>query len=352
MAKIDPRKKVTKIFGQINRIAQKGKDYTLDYHKLIDEIVAKGDYAHLEMCLSDKYNLDPNKYRTVDEIKSKTWKHILFETDASFITGLKKLYKGNSIYQQGYEIRSESNDFTLVTVSGGLQHYPFKEEKVVISDKWNNKVERSKYTQVATASQISITKSTSTTQSIIQIELFDPLLYQIEVSKVIWATYSVGTTQSSIIESPYELNRINNINTVGTQSYIPLVGTQSTPLTIYYDSNIPITHGGDYLVTVRRRGTPGWFSPELTHESYSYKVYIRKENLLGTIKEFDYYDPGSAYLHMNARFAQITGLKRTFLEVMKEGALEPITIIYDNNATSEERNLLERYKIAIGYLNS
>jgi hypothetical protein len=55
---------------------------------------------------------------------------------------------------------------------------------------------------------------------------------------------------------------------------------------------------------------------------------------------------------MNARFAQITGLKRTFLEVMKEGEIEPITIIYDNNNTSEERNLLERYKIAIGYLNS
>jgi hypothetical protein len=113
-----------------------------------------------------------------------------------------------------------------------------------------------------------------------------------------------------------------------------------------------MTHGGDYLVTIRRRGTPGWLSPELTHESYSYKVYVRKQNLLGTIKEFDYYDPGSAYLHLNARFAQITGLKRTFLEVMKEGEIEPITIIYDNNNASEERNLLERYKIAIDYLNS
>ena len=345
----DPRKKVTKIFGQINKIAQKGKDYTLDYHKLIDEIVAKGDYAHLEMCLSDKYNLDPAKYRTVYEIKTKTWKHILFETEANFLTGLKKLYNKNSVYQQGYEIRSENDDFTLVRVSGGIQHYPFKEEKVVISDKWNNKVVRSKYTQVVAAPQISIAKSA--TQSIIQIELFDPMLYQIEVSKVIWATYSEGT-QSYIIESPYELNRINNISTLGTQSYIPLVGTQSPPTITFYDSNIPMTHGGDYLVTVRRRGTPGWLSSELTQESYSYKVYVRKENLLGTIKEFDYYDPGSAYLHMNARFAQITGLKRTFLEVMKEGAIEPITILYDNNSVSEERNLLERYKIAIGYLNS
>ena len=70
------RKKVDKIYSQITRIAQKGKDYTLEYHRLVDDIVAKGDYAYLEMCLSDHYNLDPAKYRTVHEIKSKTWKHI------------------------------------------------------------------------------------------------------------------------------------------------------------------------------------------------------------------------------------------------------------------------------------
>lgn len=347
----DPRKKVTKIFGQINRIAQKGKDYTLEYHKLIDEIVAKGDFAHLEMCLADKYNLDPAKYRTIYEIKTKTWKHILFETDANFITGLKKLYKTNSIYQQGYEIRSDLNDYTLLTVAGGVDHYPFKEERVIISNKWNTRATISNYTRIDATSQISITKSTSATNSVVQIELADPKVYQIEVSKVIWATYSVGT-QSTIIEYPYELNRLDNIRTVGTQSYIPMVGTQSTPETIFYETNIPTTHGGDYLVTVRRRGTPGWLSQDFTHESYSYKVYIRKENLLGTIKEFDYYDPGSNYLHMNSRFAQVTGLKRTFLEVMKNGAIEPITIIYDNNSASEDRNLLERYKIAIGYLNS
>lgn len=336
----DPRKKVTKIYSQINRIAQKGKDYTLEYHKLIDDIVNKGDYAHLEICLADKYNLDPNKYRSVDELKTKTWKHILFETDANFITGLKKLYKTNSIYQQGYEIRSDLNDYTLVTVAGGVEHYPYSEEKVVVSEVWNNKVERSKYTHVATSSQISITKSA--TQSTIEISLIDTKLYQIEVSKVIWATYSVGT-QSTIIESPYELNRINNIRPFGTQSYIPVRS---------YDSNIPTTHGGDYLVTVRRRGTPGWLSPQLTHESYSYKVYVRKDNLLGTIKEFDYYDPGSNYLHLNRNFALATGLKRTFLEVTKNGALQPITIIYDNGTVSEDKNLLERYKIAISYLNS
>jgi hypothetical protein len=346
----DPRKKAAKIFGQINRIAQRGKDYTLDYHKLIDEIVAKGDYAHLEMCLSDKYNLDPAKYRTVDEIKTKTWKHILFETESSFVTMQRKLYRANSVYQQGYEIRSEENDFTILRVTGNFfGHSYFKEEKVVISDKWNNKVVRSKYTQTSgTSSQLLIRKEENSQKvQSIQISLFDEKAYQIDISKVIWATYSVTPTYS--IESPYELNRLKTILTSGTHSYLtPFIATAS---------NIPMTHGGDYLVTVHRRGTPGWLSPELTSESYSYKVYVRKENLLGTIKEFDYtgsWPPGqeSSYLHINQKFAKITGLKKTFLEVQKVGENQPITVIYENFSISEEKNLFERYKIAINYLNS
>jgi hypothetical protein len=137
---------------------------------------------------------------------------------------------------------------------------------------------------------------------------------------------------------------LKTIQPIGTASYIAVASPTA--------SNIEMTHGGDYLVTVYRKGTPGWLSPTLTQESYSYKVYVRKDNLLGTIKEFDYYDPGSNYLHMSSKFAIATGLKRTFLEVMKTGAIEPITIIFENGASSEDKNLLKRYKIAIEYLNS
>lgn len=337
----DPRKKVTKIFGQINKIAQKGKDYILEYHKLIDEIVVKGDYAYLEMCLSDYYNLDSVKYRTVDEIKSKTWKHILFETDATFITGLKKIYRAGSVYQEGAEIRSDKNDYASATMVA----YPFVEEKIMIGSSWNNRFERIVYSQVATSSQISISKdlSTGTQSNGIQLELLDSKVYQIEISKVTWATYSIPGTQS-LYESVHELSLLTTIGTIGTQSHI---STGS-----FYKTGIPMTHGGDYLITVKRRGTPGWLSPSLTQEQYSYKVYVRKENFLGTIKEIEYYGPVSKYLHLNQKFAQLTGLKWTFLEVMKFGATEPITIVYDNPNRSEEKNLLERYKIAIDYLNS
>ena len=343
--KYDPRKKVAKIHGQINKIAQKGKDYTIDFHKLIDDIVAKGDYAHLEMCLADHYKLDAAKYKTVHDIKSKTWKHILFETEAGFITSLKNIYKANSLYQQGQEIRSEKNDYTILTVVGGTNHQPFKEEKVVINEAWNNRFERSKYVPIETDSQISITKddvSTGNQSNGIQISILDPMIYQIDVTKVIWATHSVIGKQS--IESPHELSMLNTIQPIGTQSYLDRNS--------FYKTNIPMTHGGDYLVKAYRRGTPGWLSPELTHELYSYKVYIRKENLLGTIKEVTHYDTGSNYLQMNPKLAELTGLKKTFLEVMKIGTPKPVTIIYDNSSMSEERNLLERYKIAINYLNS
>lgn len=342
----NPRKKVTKILSQINKVAQKGKDNTFEYHKLIDQIVEKGDYSHLEVCLSDYYNLDATKYKSIGDLKKKTWKHILFETDANFITGLKKIYKTNNIYQQGYEIRSDKYDYTLLNVTGGLEHYPFKEEKVIVEERWN-KVEKSTYTQIATHSQIFISKdnSTGTQSNGIQISLLDTMIYQIDIAKVIWATYSIASTQSNnIIYSPYEVNRVSTIQAIGTQSYLDP--------NIIYKTNIPTTHGGDYLVTVLRRGTPGWLSTNLTLESYSYKVYVRKDNLLGTIKEFDYYEPNSNYLQLNQRFALATGLKKTFIEVMKTGASEPITIIYENMGMSEDKNLLERYRIAINYLNS
>ena len=336
----DPRRKSTKIFGQINKIAQKGKDYVLEYHRLIDDIVAKGDYAYLEMCLSDNYKIDTLKYRTVHDIKSKTWNLILFQTDASFISGLKRIYKASGVYQQGIEIRSEKDDYASLAEAG----HPFAEERLTIGA-WNSRIERTVYTQAATSSQISITKDNSggTQSNGIQLELLDTMAYHIGIYNVTWGTFSASGTSSQTLEYTIEKSLLGEIRPVGTQSSI-------SPA--FYKTGIPMTHGGDYLITVKRRGEPGWLSPEMRQESYSYKVYVRKENLLGTIKEVEYYDPGSEYLQLNQRFAQLTGMKRTFLEVQKASLSAPITVIYDSATRSEEKNLLERYRIAIEYLNS
>lgn len=442
----DSRKKVDKIYSQIKRVAQKGKDYVLEYHRLIDEIVAKGDYAYFEMCLSDYYNIDSVKYRTVYEIKSKTWKHILFETDSTMIGKLKKLYKEKNVYQQGLEIRSEDMSYLNIQKKG-----PYLAEEVGTKTSYNTETKRTKYTLLPESlNQIETTKVSTSTFSAIDISVIDEKIYKIEVSKVIWATFSVplynkpvSMTQSSAkegdllvvkmreldkdgsfkqggiessgflktsdiqdfstkalfigsnignknkvdvykiyksgedvaallgiekkallgmsslfeatileirrretveVQSPYELNRISTILPTGTQSCL-LPG-------VAYKSGIPTSHGGDYLVTTYRRDSTGWYQPGLTNEVYSYRVDIRKDNLLGTIKEIDYEGPAYEYLQRNRKFAQIMGIKKTFLEVDKVGATSSITIIYESQGQSEESNLYSRYKIAIDYLNS
>lgn len=442
----DSRKKVDKIYSQIKRVAQKGKDYSLEYHRLIDEIVAKGDYAHLEMCLSDYYNIDPIKYKTVYDIKTKTWKSILFETDATMIGKLKRLYKEKNVYQQGQEIRSDDINYLSIQKKG-----PYLAEEVGTKTSYNTEVKRTRYNLLpGSLSQIEVFKNSSGGASSIGISIIDEKIYKIEVSKVIWATFSVplyskpssvkqsavidgdllvvkmkelnkdgsfrdgglestgflktndiqdfttkalfvghnigdktrvdiyrihkskediakllgidsknlATTsnlfeatileirrrETVVVESPYELNRISNIVPAGTQSYLLPDAT--------YIAGIPTSHGGDYLVTTYRKDSTGWYQPGLKNEVYSYRVDLRKDNLLGTIKEIDDETTGNEYLQRNKHFAQIMGIKKTFLEVEKAGATSSILIIYDSEAQSEESNLYLRYKIAIDYLNS
>jgi hypothetical protein len=445
MKKDETRKKVNKIYGQIKKVAIKGKDYSLEYHRLIDQIVEKGDYAYLEMCLSDFYDIEVAKYGSVYNVKSKTWKLVLEQTDSSLISKLRSLYKTNKIYQVGQEIRSESASYVDMEWAG-----PYLAEDVTIKRNSSTSVTRTKYSpQSATMSQLEIVKHVSENQSNIQLSLLDEGIYKIDVYKVIWATfssplYSVPTsmtqsqsldsdllvvrmreldsfgyraggiistssirisdiydsrTKSSFIgksigdrlefdprkiyrtdsetssmlgieerdlysvstrfeaeilqikriemvsfASPYEISRISTIQPSGTQSALS-VGTT-------YSTGIPTTHGSDYLITTHRRGDSGWIYEDLRYEAYSYKVSIRLDNLLGTIKEVDSIIDNPSYFQIKSRYATYLGLKKTFLEVQKAGAATPITVIYENYGQSEESNLFARYKIAIDYLNS
>ena len=42
------RKKLEKIYNQIDKIATKGKDNILEYTRYIDELIVKGDYSNFE----------------------------------------------------------------------------------------------------------------------------------------------------------------------------------------------------------------------------------------------------------------------------------------------------------------
>jgi hypothetical protein len=62
------RRRIEKIFTQINKIGSKGRDNELEY-KYVDDIVAKGDYDNLLQCLYYYYDID-TKNKTVEDVKS------------------------------------------------------------------------------------------------------------------------------------------------------------------------------------------------------------------------------------------------------------------------------------------
>jgi len=334
MAKSINRKKSEKIYSQINKIAQKGKDYLLEYRSLIDDIIAKGDYAYLEMCLSFYYKIEAVSYKTVHDLKRDTWKQILFQTDSSLISKLKRLYREKNVYQQGMEIRSEDLSYLSISKTG-----PYLSEEAIIATSYGTDSKKRKYTPLsASMSQIEVGKAASG----IEISILDDMIYMIEVSKVSWATFS--SVAYPDFQYAREASGISTISASGTHSHL-LPG-------MHYKSGIPTSHGGDYLITTYRRGDSGWLEPGLRNEEYSYKVELRKDNLLGTITEIDYDEPAYEYLQRNKKFAELMKVKKTFLQVEKVGATSSITIIYDDIRQSEENNLYSRYKIAIDYLNS
>lgn len=443
MKKDETRKKVNKIYGQIGKIALKGKDYSLEYHRLIDQIVDKGDYAYLEMCLSDYYNIEASKFGSLYGVKTKTWKLVLEQTDSSFISKLRSLYRSKNVYQQGQEVRSDNASYVSHHYS-----YPLLAEDITIKRDHSTSVTRTKYNPMpATMSQVSFSRNGASAS--IDVSISDSGIYKIDVYKVLWATFStplynapksmtqsqtmtgdlvlvrmreldqfgfkqgglVNTSsirindiydsstksafvgkaigdrlefsplkiykadaeicrllgieeyqinllsnrfdaeildikriQMSTFESPYEINRVHTIQPSGTQSFLAIG--------MSYSTRIPITHGGEYLISTHRRGNSGWIYPGLRYETYSYKLSVRKDNLLGTIREVDSIINDPAYLQIKSRYATYLGMKKTFLEVQRAGSTASITVLYENFGQSEESNLFARYKIAIDYLNS
>jgi hypothetical protein len=43
------KKKIQKIFNQIDKLAVKGKEQVYSYYKLIDDLITKGDYNYFEL---------------------------------------------------------------------------------------------------------------------------------------------------------------------------------------------------------------------------------------------------------------------------------------------------------------
>lgn len=291
------RIKVNKIFTKIDKIARSGRDYQIDYKSYIDELVKKGDYESFQLCIETYYDIDPRSYKSVNELKNLTWSLILEKTSSSFIEKLRKLYKSNGIYQQGNQLKSDNALNAIFTLSDTLD---------------------SNYLIVATSSKIELTRI----DDIINIDIVDNNLFNIDISKVDWS----GDTPKSVTL----LQKFNSGSDYFTQSSYP--------------TQIPLTHGGTYLIEVEKRNDYGKFS---------YRLEIERDDTIGTITEvsIDNYLE-SNYYYKNKQLAEILGYKKTFLEVKKVGQTDVLTIIHNDPEVSEEMNLYQRYAMAIDYLLS
>lgn len=293
------KKKIEKIYSQIDKLATKGKEYIYEYHKLIDDLIIKGDYNYFEQTLYYKYNIEVADYSSVIDIKNKSWAPILFQTNVPMSKRIKKLFDKKGVYQMVFDIYNDSINNLNISVSSPLS---------------------STYSTTSSSQVVSLSR----TGNNIYIDTNDSNIYNIDIYYSQWE----GNT-------PVD-NTIKLLQTISpTQSVVP------------YSTEIPTSQGGSYLIRTHMRS-----QTSIAYYELNYKVQIERSYLLGSIVEIDKLSPDSKYYLQNKQFAKIIGTKVTYLEVTKQGATSSITVDNSTPNASEDANLLNRYKIAIDYLLS
>jgi hypothetical protein len=117
------RKIIEKIHRKIDTLAKRGKDHVFEYYKYIDELVDKGQYGYVEQVMSIYYDIDITNMIDVNEVKRKTWKPILFRTNSTFSTKLKKMYDSKNVYQIGLNIYETHAGTFSSTLIGQIYEY-------------------------------------------------------------------------------------------------------------------------------------------------------------------------------------------------------------------------------------
>jgi hypothetical protein len=297
----DIRKKIEKYYNRIDKLAVKGKDKIFDYYNLVDEFIDKGEFDNFNQTLYYYYEINTSIYNgDLPKLKNKTWDLILFQTNSSFQKKLKSLYDSKSVYQQGFDIYSES-----------VQTMGFQ-----ISE------------------PLSVTYSvTTSTQSVIPFRYNDDIyftisddIYHMELFKCEWILIDG-------IEQPYQ-------KTLELFQRFRISASYST-----YLSEMSTNHGRQYLVRTYSR------NQNVDFTRLNYKLDVSRNSLLGQIMEIDTFSPQSNYYFQNKGFANKMGLGKTLLDVTKTGTYS-ILIEDNNDSLSEEANLLNRYRIALDYLLS
>lgn len=297
----DIRKKLEKYYYKIDKLAVKGKDRIFEYYKLVDEFIDKGEFDSFNQTLYYYYEINTSIYNgDIPKLKNKTWESILFQTNSSFQKKLKSLYDSKSVYQQGFDIYSDS-----------VQTMGFQ-----ISE------------------PLSVTYSvTTSTQSVTPFRYNDKIyftvsddIYHMELFKCEWIVIDG-------IEQPYQ-------KTLELFQRFRITASYST-----YLSEMSTTHGRQYLVRTYSR------NQNVDFTRLNYKLDVSRNSLLGQIMEIDTFSPQSNYYLQSKGFASKMGLGKTLLDVTKTGTYS-VLIDTNSDSLSEEANLLNRYRIAVEYLLS
>ena len=292
------KKKIQKIFNQIDKLAVKGKEQIHEYNKLIDDLISKGDYNYFELTLFYSYKIDIADYKSIADVKKKTWEEVLFQTNTSVSKKIKKVLDTKGVYQMSFNIYSDSINNLNVTIGSPLS---------------------STYSTTNSSQVLSLSKVNNN----IYLDTNDDNVYNVEIYYSKWE----GNT-------PID-NTIKFLKNISP--------TQSN---ITYPTEIPTTQGEAYLIKTQMRShTP------ISFYELNYKVQVDRNYLLGSIVEIDQLSDDSKYYLQNKQFAKVIGTRVTYLEVTKLGGQSIVVDIEDTQAT-EETNLVNRYKVAVDYLLS
>jgi len=293
------KKKIQKIFNQIDKLASKGREYVHEYHKLIDDLIEKGEYNYFELTLFYSYSLDIKDYKSLVDVKNKTWTEILFQTNSPVSKKIKRVFDSKSVYQMGFDVFSDSLNSVQFDISGPLS---------------------SSYLTTSSTQSITLSRQSEN----VFISSNDNNVTKYEISRCKWEL-------ENGVDKPV-------IDTIYNMQDIRVLATQSS-----YKTEIPTT-AGVYLITAESRGD--------IFSRYNYKVSVTRNTLLGQIKEIDTLSDDSKYYIQNKQFARLIGTRVTYLEVTKAGATSSFIIDTELPNSSEDTNLVNRYKIAVDYLLS
>ena len=377
-------RKLEKIFNKVGQIASKGRDNKIEYTKYIDELIEKGDFVSFQEMLLIFYQIDTIDTGDVSDIKSKTWNEICFQTKSTFLQKLSKLYKQKKVYQQSFNIYSESNNIVQLSLSNRLtstfsatgltpsinfeKRGELVDLKVYESDITSVQIQKAIWELAESGNeeptnikffedfQISYFANSFTTFNPSQLTIGDKFTMSVTTTKqyipgqLISVTWS-GNYIEGNVES-YDYVSGNTVMTVtdssGSSTYsLWIVDYLSGTKSVSFQTSVPTTQGATYLVTTTQKN-PITFD----FKKYYYKLSLEINPLLGQIYEVDVYDPNSSYLVQNKQYARLTGERKAYIQAQKIGVTYSVVFDVENPALSDDTNLLSRYTQAINYLLS